>query len=148
MLTESQFKDHKHNGLDGTSLIRRASFVSVSLPGAISATAGNYGVIFIATKNCVVKDFYEAHTTAGTDAGSVTLQLERLQGTEALDAGDELLETAINLKGTADTYVRGTLVKGYNVSLKIGDRLALKDAGTLTGLAGVCVTIIIEYDYA
>ena len=142
-----QFDTHRHNGIDGSRAIKQASYVSVYLPGAMPATATNYGVFFIAQRNCIVKDFYEVHGVAGTNAGAVTLQLERLQGTETLDGGDALLQTAVNLKGTASTVTRGLLVDNYDVSLKAGDRLALKDAGTLTDVAGLCVTVTIEYEY-
>jgi len=149
MSIETQFATHKHNGIDGTVPIKQSINVDFSLPGTLSATAGNYGIIFIARQNCVVVDAYEVHTTAGSDAGTVSLQLERLQGTEALNAGDELLTTAWNLKSTANTPVRGILSKDNRVvSLKIGDRLALKDSGTLTNLQGVCVSITIQQTYA
>lgn len=146
-IEQLQFETHKHNGIDGTPPIKQASFVSAFLPGATAATAANYGVFFVAPRTCVVKDIYEIHETAGTAVGAVTVQLERLQETEAPGNGDELLSSAISLKGAANTAVRGILTKNYNISLKPGDRLALKDVGTLTSVAGLCVTVVIEYEY-
>lgn len=147
--TNLEYNTHKHNGLDGTTPIKHGEFVPVSIVGTAAATAANYGVFFIARQPCVVVDVYESHTVAGTNGSAVTLQIERLQTGEALDAGDALLATAFNLKSTANTPVRGTITKtGRTMSLKAGDRLALKDSGTLTDVAGVCVVVTIEYIYA
>ncbi len=120
--------------------------ITVSLPGTLSATATNYGVFFIASRPIEIMKIKEAHTTAGSDAGAVTLQIEKLTGTTALDSGSTLLTTAFNLKGTANTVVsyEGTRLTSSR-QLVEGDRLALKDAGTLTDLAGVCVTIYYKY---
>lgn len=120
--------------------------ITVSLPGTLSATATNYGVFFIANRPIEITKIKEVHSTAGSDAGAVTLQIEKLTGTTALDSGSTLLATAFNLKGTANTVVsyEGTRLTSSR-QLVEGDRLALKDAGTLTDLAGVCVTIYYKY---
>lgn len=128
--------------IDFNEIVNKDGFVvSKSLDGASPATAANYGVIFIAPFKCAVVQIDEVHTTAGTNGGAVTLNVERLQGTEALDAGDALLSTAFNLKGIANTVQNGALVANSTVVLEKGDRLALKDSGTLTDVAGVCVTV-------
>ncbi|NLG03893.1 MAG: hypothetical protein GX567_08725 [Clostridia bacterium] len=121
--------------------------IMVSLPGALSATATNYGVFFIAQRPIEIVKIKESHTTAGSNAGVVTLQIEKLTGTEALDAGSGVLKTAFNLKGTANTVISYSGYAGLTDAriLKEGDRLALKDSGTLTDLAGVCVTIYYKY---
>ena len=107
------------------------------------ATAGNYSVIFNVIKPCEVVEVSESHTTAGSVDS--TLNIERLSGAEALDTGDEILKTAFDTTSTANTVVSK---KGYNDlqnrTLKTGDRIALKDAGTLTALVGVCVTIYLK----
>lgn len=108
-----------------------------------ASTAGNFGVIFTALHPCEIMRAYESHTTAGTDAGAVTLNLEKLTSGEALDAGDSVLTTGWNLKSTANTPVEKTsldLVKA-NRQLSTGDRLALEDSGVLTALVGVQVTV-------
>jgi len=104
-----------------------------------------FGVIFIALWPCEVLSVGETHRTAGSDAGSVTLQLEKLTSGQALDAGTTMLQTAFDLKSTANTPVIKTgrdlvFTPGYR-TLETGDRLALKDAGTLTALAGINVTV-------
>lgn len=142
-----RMNEHIHNNIDGTTPLRSFVPVIASLPTTQPQTAANFGIFFVATKPCYVKAISEVHTVAGNDAGAVTLQVERLQGTEALDAGDPLLLTAFDLKGTANTVQRGALVKSNKtlLSLQLGDRLALKDAGTLTTLQGVCITVELQF---
>lgn len=141
-----QFEFHNHDG-QNSLLILQTVWANASLPGTQSATASNYGIFFIASRPCTVKRISEVHTVAGSNASAVTLQVERLQGTEALDAGDTLLSTAFNLKGTANTVQTGSLINtGKTIlSLSVGDRLALKDSGTLTDVAGVCVSVEINF---
>lgn len=121
--------------------------VTETLQGAAAATAANYGKFFVAPRACKVTKILEVHTTAGTDGGAVTLSVERLQGTEAPGAGDDLLGgTKINLKGLAETVQSPTLTTtGAHLVLAAGDRLGLKDTGTLTSLAGVAVTVELEW---
>lgn len=111
--------------------------------GTAAAGAANYAVFFIAPFKLEITGFYEVHQTAGSDGGTVTLQLERLQVAEALDAGDTLLAAALNLKAAADTVQTGVLITSARDSLVLskGDRLALKDAGTLTAVANVVVIV-------
>ena len=128
-------------------VIKELSFYPVvtKLEGTSAVTAANYGKIFTADKMYVVKSVVEVHGTAGSDGSAVTLQIERLQGTEALDAGDALLSTAFDLKGTADTVQFGSLVTDNTLLLlNRGDRLALKDAGALTSVADVQVTVYLS----
>lgn len=118
--------------------------ISVRLQNTDAATAANYGVFFVAERQYVVLAVAEVHGTAGTDASAVTLQIERLQGTEAPDSGDALLSTALSLKATANTTQYGQLVTTGVTALERGDRLCLKDAGTLTAVANLCVTVYIQ----
>lgn len=141
---EKQFQAHDHDGIN-TNHIRQVSFLTTSLPGSNAATAGNYGIFFVATRPCKITAISEVHTTLGSS--TPTLQIEKLTGTQALDAGTTLLATAFDLHATANTVQRGVLVSGglqTALSLKQGDRLALKDIGTLTALAGVSVTVQLE----
>lgn len=119
--------------------------VTVNLKSTEPATAANYSTFFTADRPFVVIGMTEVHGTAGTNGSPVTLQLERLQGTEALDAGDEILSAVINLKGTANTVQYATLKTSGVQFLSRGDRLALKDAGTLTDVANVQVTVYLQY---
>ncbi|MEW6016493.1 MAG: hypothetical protein AB1760_00300 [Pseudomonadota bacterium] len=127
----------------GGNLIPNTFTVSTTLDGANAATAANYGVFFIAPFACTVVSVREAHTAAGTDAGAVTLDIEKLTGTQAPDAGVAVLgATKIDLKGAANTVQSPALTAtAADKTLAAGDRLCLKDTGVLTAVAGVAVTV-------
>ena len=120
-------------------LNKDGQYINKSLSGLNAAIDTNYGVIFIANFGITISSvqvIWSASSTSGT------LNIERLSGTEALDAGDELLKTNIDMSGTANTVnKRESTRELQNQILKPGDRLALKDGGTLTNLEDLCVTI-------
>lgn len=116
-------------------------YITFSLPGSDSATAAKYGVIWSVRNPCEILWVAESHAVAGSDGGSVGLNIERLSGTEALDGGDEMLVADIDLKGTANTVVQRQGVDLQNRKLIRGDRIAVKDSGTLTSLEGVQLTL-------
>ena len=123
-------------------LLKDARIILHSLNGTEPATAANYGHFYTALRKEEVIEVSVVWTTAGSDGGAVTLDMERLQGTEALDAGDTLFASTVNLKGTANTVNFPTLTATKaNRVLSRGDRLALKDSGTLTALVGLQVTV-------
>ena len=141
---------HKHTGVDSQKIDHRdinskMLYLPITIPGLQAATATNYGVIFIAPFPCSLLSVYESHQTLGTDAGAVTLNLEKLTGNQALDAGS-LMISNIDLKGAINALVTGTLVVDQSIlNLKTGDRIALKDSGTLTSVAGVSLIITLTY---
>lgn len=119
--------------------------ITETLKGAEAATAANYGIFYTATRKVKVIGVKEVHRTAGSDAGAVTLNVERLQGTEAKDAGDDLLSAGLNLKGTAETVQSGSLITTEATKvLEVGDRLGLVTTGVLTAVAHVSVTVLVE----
>lgn len=125
------------------NLVPNTFCTSTTVQGANAATAANYGVFFIAPFACTVVSVREAHTAPGTDAAAVTLDIEKLTGTQAPDAGVAVLgATKIDLKGAANT-VQAPALSGTaaDLTLAAGDRLCLKDAGVLTAVAGVAVTV-------
>lgn len=140
--------DHFHNGYDVSpvnfqSIYQKKLWVHASVPGLNAAVATNYGIVWIAPLAVSVSNVYEVHQTAGTDAGTVTLNLEKLTGTTAPDSGSTILSTAFSLKSTANTVQTGTLVTTQATkTLAKGDRLCLKDSGVLTTTANV--TLLIE----
>lgn len=146
---------HRHNGSDSQkvdfeNIVNRVIPIYWTIPGTQAATATNYGAFFIAPFPCTVIAMTEIHQTAGTNGGAVTLQLEKLTGTTAPDSGVNLLKTALSLKGTAETLKNGTIVVTYtgsvrNATLATGDRLCLKDSGTLTSVANVSVMVLVQY---
>jgi len=119
-------------------------FTSVSLAGTNAATSGNYSIFFTALRPLEVVEISEVHGTAGTNGSPVTLQIERLQGTEAKGSGDDILNTAFDMKSTANTVVIKKFGEISNTILSIGDRLALEISGTLTSLADVSVTVLLK----
>lgn len=140
--------DHRHTGFDA-SMVRfgdikgRKIWVTHNIVGTDAATASNYSTFFINQMgSCYVSGFWEVHATAGSDAGSVTIGLEKLTGTTAPGSGTDVLSSALSLKATANTVQEGTLTPTIaNKALAIGDRLALEDTGTLTGVANVTVLV-------
>lgn len=115
-----------------------------------AATAANYEVFWVAPADCVLVAAYEAHKVAGSDAGAVTLTLERLSNGVALDSGVAMLDGTFDLKGTANTYQEKFPVSTFTSSLADraipkGARVALKDSGTLTAVSHVVLTMVVQY---
>lgn len=137
--------DHQHTGFDSSNvtwpnITGKKLYISHTIYGTDAATATNYGVFFIAPFACYISSFKEVHQTAGSDASAVTLTLEKLSGTTAPDSGSVMLASTLSLKATANTVQTGTLTTTLaNRNLAIGDRMCLKDAGTLTAVANVTV---------
>lgn len=125
---------------------KHAEYITVNLFNTQPATAANYGIFFTAKQGCEVLYVSEVHGTAGTDAGAVTLQVEKLTGTQAKGSGTVMLNTGFNLKSTINTVqIRETtdFVKN-TTTLNISDRLALKLTGTPTAVADLQVTIYLK----
>lgn len=119
--------------------------VSVNIEDTRAATAANYGSFFVAPFSCEVIEVWESHRVAGTDAGAVTLDVEKLTTGQALDNGVSTLNGTANLKATINTPQRvKASTTGIQRFLKPGDRLALDDSGTLTAVADVAVTVLLR----
>lgn len=119
-------------------------YITVNLAGTQPQTAGNYGAFFTAYYPCEVLQITEVHTVAGSS--TPTLDIEKLTGTTVLGSGSSILASTFNLASTANTVVRKRgLTLSKNRSLKPGDRLALKDIGTLTALQGVQITLYLKF---
>lgn len=128
------------------NLLGKPTFViNHSLFGTAAATAANYGVFWNVDKQCELLEIRYSHQTAGTDGSGVTVDIEKLTGTQALDAGVVMGLITHNLKSTINTVVEVSPTTTYvNKVLDIGDRIALKDAGTLTNVAGLCITLVFK----
>lgn len=139
--------EHLHNGYDVSrvkylDLAEKKLWIYHTIQGTAAATATNYGVFYIVPMACVITKIQEVHQTLGTDGSAVTLQIEKLTGTQALDAGAVALKTALSLKAAINTVQTGTLTDTLeNRTLDMGNRLAMKDAGTLTAVANVTVLV-------
>lgn len=140
-------EQHNHNGMnsdrvDYNDLTRKPDIILTEVvAGSGAQTLANYDQFFIAPYKCEVIGCDEIHTTAGSDAGVVQLQLERRQGVETKGNGDNLLQTAFNLKGTAQTVQNGDVVEGSTKILDKNDRLGVIPTGNLTALVHVVVTV-------
>lgn len=117
-------------------------YITVNLTGVLAQTSGYYGAFFTARHPFEVLRASEVHTVAGSDAGAVSVDIEKVEGTTAIGSGTSVLASTFDLKSTANTVV---YKEAYNLSsariLKEGDRLALKVSGTLTDLQGVQITL-------
>ena len=130
-------------------------YITSVIPSTSATTSTNYGVFFTAFWPCEVIGVSETHDVAGTDAGAVTLQLERLKPSVASGAGENILTTAFNLKSTANTPVEQSgfdfvrtpsTVDGLQPrQLDAGDRLGLKTSGVLTSVDQVSVTVYLKH---
>jgi hypothetical protein len=104
-------------------------------------------IFYTSPRRCYVFAVRYIHTTAGTAAGTVTLDLVRCSGTTTVANGTSLLDTTLfNCKATANTTQTGSLLSLLSaVTLEVGDRLAIRFAGTVTTLAGVSVSVHLRY---
>jgi len=138
---------HETDKIDFRFIRERKLYIHHTIYGLDAATNTNYGVFWIAPFNCTVTGVTEVHQTLGTDGSAVTLQIEKLTGTEALDAGvATLTSTGFDLKATINTIQTGTLTATLaDRRLVKDDRLAMDDNGTLTAVANV--TIIVEITF-
>ena len=103
-------------------------------------------VFFIAPEPMQVVEIHEIHATKGSDNGDVTATVKRCQGTEAPDAGDDLLGTTkIDLKGDNNTLQSPALTgTSANLKLAAGDRLSVDITGTKTAVAGALVQVLLK----
>ena len=126
----------------GIETFKYGKYITHSLFGATAQTSSNYGIMFIARHPIEILRITETHSTAGSDAGAVTLDVKKAGSGVAIASGITLLTSTFNLKSTANTPV---IKEGVNLSanrvLKEGDRIGLVASGTLTGLTDVQITI-------
>lgn len=124
-------------------MARRAKAFAQHAPVVVSQTyslaadmvSGNF---FIADR-----DYELAEVACSWDVPSTsgTLQIQRLQGTEAPAGGDDLLTATVDLSAADDTVTRPALTTTVaDRRLNRGDRLAAEFGGTVTN--GVAVTVV------
>ena len=135
------------NVYSGTAYVPVAQrIVEVSLP--LNGDAVDQAV-FIADRAYVVERIDYIHSTAGTDASAVNVQVKKCTGTQAPDAGTNLLtnntSAGFNCKAAINTVQNGTLTAtAATKTLAAGNRLSLDFTGTTTALAGVTVSIVLR----
>jgi len=123
-------------------MARRAKAFAQHAPVVVNQTyslaadmvSGNF---FIADRDY---ELAEVSVSWDVPSSSGTLQIQRLQGTEAPGAGDDLLTATVDLSAADDTVTRPALTTTTaDLRLNRGDRLAAEWAGTVTN--GVAATV-------
>jgi len=113
-----------HSGLIGTAVISDHFFIN------------NTGRTLVVKAIDIVTDII------ASDGSAVTLQVDKLTGTEAPGGGDNLLASTHDLKTTARTVTSPTLTStGADLEVADGNRLGIEVAGTLTAVAGLVVSV-------
>lgn len=113
------------------------SYAPDATPAATDVT------IFVAPRAMRVVSAYEVHSVAA--GGASTLQLVKDTGTDAPGAGTDLLTTAWDLNGTANTPQAGALTTvAATKTLAAGNRLSLDYANTIQSTAGLVVTVCLQ----
>ncbi len=105
---------------------------------AADMVSGNF---FIADQDYEVRRIqvaWDVPTTSGT------LQIQRLQGTEAPASGDDLLASTVDTSAAADTVTTPTLTSTTaDLDLVAGDRLAAEWGGTVANGVAVTITVVL-----
>lgn len=129
-----------YNPANSNPKARVQSFtVNHTLAGAAPATAANYGSFWIAPAKCVVDSItysFSANSSSGT------VEMEKVPSGTAQGSGTNLQTATVSTASGANTNQAATLsATAATVELAAGDRLALEDAGTLTSLTDLAVTV-------
>ncbi|MAD98709.1 MAG: hypothetical protein CMB99_15405 [Flavobacteriaceae bacterium] len=133
---------HTSDRIDWRHLAKKKVFVPHTIPGDDVVTSSNYGTFWIAPFDCAIIEVRQIHQSAFS---SGTLNIEKLTGTTAPDSGVEVLASDFDLTGTANTVSTPALTSTVDDKrLKRGDRLAMKDGGTLVGGSHINVTIEVQ----
>ena len=137
--------------LDELRIVKPIGFRGITLPimvvlkNAEPQTAANYTTpFFIANRNYTIFEVKERHQTAGSDAGAVTLQIEKLANGVAPGSGVNCLTAGFNLKATANTLQTGAIVATAGQYIEKGQALTLKSSGTLDSVVGVTVHVLLK----
>lgn len=135
--------------VDASNRLRVGNAVVRSTPKPITWRMNANGSIgdqcmFIADQAYEFLAVYEIHSTAGTHASAVTLDITKDISGVAPGAGVSLLSRTINLKSTANTLnSAGPATVSETIQIAAGDRISVNFTGTLTDLAGVVVTVFL-----
>lgn len=146
-LTSNYVPSHVHNNSDSPSipflnLTNKQFIIKEMLQGTSAATAGNYGVFYIAPFQCSVIGAICTFQTAST---SGSLQIEHLYPTMVSGTGQSIMTTPFSLSATANVIYNGSLVQNSLTTLGRGDRLGLVVSGTLTSQVQVCIELLLSY---
>lgn len=124
----------------------RRLILSHTLLGVLPATAKNYGVIFIcpAASRYKLVAAHEVHSTVG--GALATVIVEKCTGVQAPGAGTEILDGDFDLTATINAVQYATIATISDAlrTLASGDRLAVKEGGTIAGAKDVLVVVELE----
>ncbi len=121
--------------------------IPFSLVSTLPATAANYGIIFTADRPWRLIAAHKVQTVNGSDAGAVTLDIEKLPTGTALDSGVSMLASTFDLKtGVVNDRSVGPTATAADARLNPGDSVALKDTGVLTAVAGLAGSLTFVED--
>lgn len=139
--------------IDELRILKRDGFKGI-IPPIVFTISGttlaqnsiNYSApFFYADRNYEVIEFKERHEVAGTDAGAVTIMLNKVPDATAPASGTNVLTATLSLKTTANTWQSGTITSSLpDFVLSSGDALSVISSGTLTSLQGITVAIILK----
>ena len=100
-------------------------------------------VLFVATRQYIVKGITGRPTIAGTDAGAVNAIVKKAASATAITAGTALHSSTFNLKGAADTIQNLTLsTTASDLVIPAGTSIGVDFTGVLTSASGV-ITIML-----
>ena len=115
---------------------------AISIPSLAAASAVS-DAIWVAPYAVQVIGVRVRFRVAGGAAAAVTV--EKTPSATAPGSGTALLTATLALTGAANTNASGTLLTNSNtLQLAAGDALSYVLSGTLTGLAGLAVTITLQ----
>jgi len=131
-----------------SSGVKNYPYNTITVPIPVNADIAD-GAIFIADRAYRVIQIDEVHSVAGSDGGAVTLDIKKQTGTQDPTQGVSVLSSTFNVKSTANTVVSKTAASGLTATaadkvLAAGNRLSFDLTGTLTALAGLCVTVKLQ----
>jgi len=110
---------------------------------AIAAADAVTRTMFNATRAMRFKGVNASFTTAGGAAFAFTITKDT--GTGAPGSGTALLTGTVALTGAANTVVSGTLIGNLDtLKLAPSDRLGVLFSGTVTGIAGLNISAMLE----
>lgn len=134
----------------GSSVDRLDRYFTVVFQAAAAADCVDT-YAWMAPFHAQLRGVREVHSTAGSDAGTVTVIPRKISvdatapgAAESAGTVDELITAAIDLKATADTVQTPTLEAADVCHFRPGDRLALNFAGTQTAVAGLLIVFVFE----
>ena len=103
--------------------------------------------LWCADADCEIVWASEIHEVLGTDGSAVTADIVKVADGTVVGSGTSLLASTFNLKATVTTQQKRTLSAGTLAADRIiyaGQRIGINFAGTMTAVAGVNITVVLN----